>query len=175
MDVRLTLVPMAEEKVAAQWARLMQGLNPPEAHYGPEFRTPRPRPQDRYYDVLADHADVAAAYVVGLAYTQAPSPSTRVFGLGLYEEHRGKRLGALLQAACLDLCFRNPYVHKVETEVYASNRHSLGALHGRYGCMIEEGRQRGTIMVEAQPIDRILFGMTRAEWEAAMRVDGASR
>jgi RimJ/RimL family protein N-acetyltransferase len=64
--------------------------------------------------------------------------------------------------------FESAGIQKVETEVYSSNEHSLGALSGRHSVMVREGVQRETIVVDNKPFDRILFGLTLAEYHRAV-------
>jgi RimJ/RimL family protein N-acetyltransferase len=142
------------------WQRLLEGITPmPEAAFGPECRDPRPRIRDTYYCVVMPGAEV------GLAYTQRPAPSTVIFALGLFREHQGRGLGPQLRDLVLAHCFADRNVHKVETEIYSSNTHSLGALHERHGRMQIEGVQRETIIIGTKPYDRVLLGITRNQWE----------
>ena len=166
----IELLPMPLE-VPYWWARILDGLDPPEAAYGPECHAARPRPEDVYYCALLDPEAAAAMgrrdgdRMVGLAYTQRPAPTTRVFGLGLLREYRHRGFGPLLRDTILAHCFSEPEVAKVESQIYTSNAHSMGALHGKYARMREEGRQRETIVVRGRPYDRVLFGITRGEYE----------
>lgn len=162
---QVELVPMAPFEVPGFWARLLEQLDPPEAVFGPECRVPRPRAHDTYYHIVAT-AGLAGvcADAIGIAYTQAPSSTTRVFALGLYREYRGRGLGPIARDALVQQCFADAPVLKVESEVYAVNAHSLGALHGRHARLRPEGRQRATVVIAGAPVDRLLYGITRAEW-----------
>jgi RimJ/RimL family protein N-acetyltransferase len=153
-------IPIPPENSTRFWALLCEGLKPMEAAFGPEGNQPRPRPQDSYFLVRLDDRAV-----VGMIWTQRPSPTTVAFGMGLFESYRGRAIGPKLRDAVYDFIFTDKAVHKIETEVYASNAHSLGALHGPYRRSREEGRQRETIQVNGIYYDRILFGITRKEWQ----------
>lgn len=156
--MKFELLPGSE--VADFWRRLMQGLPDPAEAYGPEWATARPRPADTYYLV----SDGASA--IGLMYTQSPAMTTRVFALGLFKEFRGQGMGLAFKNAAIDFCFESPSVNKVETEIYASNTHSMAALR-RPGSnrMALEGEQRDTIQVGGVFFARFLFGLTRKTFE----------
>lgn len=166
---------METDEVPYWWDRLLDGLEPPEAAYGPECREPRPRAKDIYWYALVDNGTAFAMgrrcgdQLIGMVYTQRPAPTTMVFALGLLREYRGMGLGPHLRDAALAYCFSDPEIQKVETEVYSSNTHSLGALHNRHGRMTEEGRQRATIAILGTLYDRVLFGITRPEYERSER------
>ncbi len=163
----ITLLPLKDPQVIADvWRRVCAGLEL-EAVFGPEGRDPRPRAKDTYF--LAwdpDHLDrrPCGDGAIGLVYTQRPAPTTMAFALGLFPEYRGRGLGPIVRDAAIELCFDDPAIYKVESEVYAGNAHSLGALHGKYARTKPEGRQRATICVRGQFYDRLLFGLTREEW-----------
>lgn len=154
------LIPMQAVEVPACWSRVLEQLDPPEAYFGPEYLALRPRAHDTYY-----HA-VLSSHFVGLAYTQRPASTTMVFALGLYPEWRGKGLGPTVRDAIIRHCFGHPEILKLESQVYSSNARSLGALHGKHSRLPLEGRQVATIVVSGRPIDRLLFGITRPDWQA---------
>lgn len=150
------------------WARLLDGLAVPEQHFGPECRALRPRAHDTYSHLVAVLGVAGAcAEAIGLAYTQRPAPTTRVFALGLYREHQGHGLGPRARDAIVEHCFADPAVIKVESETYSVNTQSLGALHTRHPRLTPEGRQRATVVIAGVAIDRYLYGITREEWTAA--------
>ncbi len=166
----LQLIPTAEDiPIRRAWASVLAGLAPPEAAFGPEVSESRPRHGDAYYLITEERPMDAGAgcgdlAVVGLAWLQAPAPTTRVFAFGLARSARGRGLGPQVKDSLLALCFAQPDVFKVETAVYSSNDHSLQALHAKHGVMAEEGRQRATIRIGDTYYDRVLFGLTRAEY-----------
>jgi RimJ/RimL family protein N-acetyltransferase len=175
--IHLTRITDAPTIVSA-WLRICRGLAPLEIAFGPEGRDPRPRPQDTYYLAWQNLTAPFTAGseipgwwcgdgALGLVYTQRPAPTTRAFGMGLFLEHRGCGLGALVRDAAYALCFSEAEVWKLESEVYSGNGHSLGALHGGHARAKPEGCQRATICVNGTYYDRLLFGLTRPEWEAA--------
>lgn len=168
--MKIVLLPLDDARtIAGLWAQLCEGIEPLEAAFGPEGREPRPRAKDTYYlawdeEHLGRHACGAGA--VGLVYTQRPAPTTMVFALGLFRECRSRGLGPIVRDAAIVHCFGEPEIFKVESEVYSSNAHSLGALHGTHARTKPEGRQRATICIAGMYYDRLLFGLTRPEWEA---------
>jgi RimJ/RimL family protein N-acetyltransferase len=145
------------------WARACAGLDPVEACFGPEGLASRPRPGETYWTAWLDPM---APGPVGLVWLTRPAPTTATFGLGLFEAWRGRGLGAALRDAALVVAFDQFEVWKVETSIYLSNARSLTVLHQHHGRMREEGVQRDTITVHATFCDRLLVGLTRAEWEA---------
>lgn len=158
-------------QVQGLWARICEDLHPMEGHYGPEGATARPRPQDRYLAVGVDHHGQGGhpcgdVQLIGLAWTQAPSPTTRAYGFGLFPECRGLGHGVCVKRALIAQCFADPEVHRVEAEVIGFNLWSLKVLHGIDDEMTEEGRLREAVQIEGQFYDRVFFGLLRAEWEA---------
>ena len=142
------------------WKLCCEGLDPVEAYFGPEGKDTRPRPQDRYF-VAIDPSPVA------LIWLQRRAPTTMAFGFGLFPAYRNRGLGPLVRDAAYDFIFQMAGVHKLESEIYESNEHSLAALHrGSRARAREEGRQRETIQVAGTYYDRILFGITKGEWQA---------
>ncbi len=171
----IVLTPLNEPRqIEALWARICEALYPMEAHFGPEGRDPRPRPQDRYLTVGVDHHGAPGhpcgdVEPIGLAWVQAPSATTRAYGFGLFPLCRGLGHGVCVKRALIAHCFAapvDPAVHKVEAEVLGSNLWSLKTLHGLDDEMTEEGRLRETVRLGGVYHDRIFFGITRAEWEA---------
>jgi RimJ/RimL family protein N-acetyltransferase len=150
--------PVDSSEAPAMFRSACGGLRNPALQFGPEWIVPRPRPGEAYY------AAALSSTVVGLIWIQAPSRSTRTFGLGLWEQWRGRRLGPVIRDVALTLCFTDPDVWKVETEIYTSNDRSIRVLHQRFGRMTEEGIQRDTIQVDGVYWDRLLLGLTRSEW-----------
>lgn len=154
------------QEIAAAWKKACEGLVEPAAHFGPEWRTPRPRAADTYYLLLLESGDVEGD--VALIWTQAPSPTTRSFGMALFPNARGRGLGPLVRDTAYELIFEDPVVHKLESEVYSSNSLSLEVLHRRFPKSKLEGIQRETIYINGTYYDRHLFGTTRDEWEAGL-------
>jgi RimJ/RimL family protein N-acetyltransferase len=147
------------------WNRVCKGLADPTIHFGPEWTIPRPRLLDTYYAVSPvdqRNEDIA------LVWIQAPAPTTRTFGMGLFEEWRGRRLGPLVRDTALEICFHDPVVWKTESETYGSNLWSLRVLHERHPRTKPEGIQRATIKIGETYYDRHLYGLTREEWEAGL-------
>jgi len=172
----IRLVPIDPQDASRYWMRACDGLEPPDAAFGPEWRVPRPRPRERYFQAWLDPMVPGRACgdgSLGLVWTQRPSPSTVVFGMGLWETCRGLGCGHLVRDAIYDFVFSDLTVYKLESEVYASNRQSLGALHGRHARAREEGRQRETIRVNGIYVDRVLFGITRGEWHAQLSAEAS--
>ncbi len=172
----IRLVPIYPQDAPGYWARACEGLDPPDAAFGPEWRVPRPRASERYF--LAWHDPMAPGKAcgdgaLGLVWTQRASPSTVTFGMGLWKEYRGRGWGHLVRDAIYAFVFEDLTVYKLQSEVYASNRQSLGALHGRYARSREEGRQRETIRVQGIYYDRILFGITRGEWHVQLSAEAS--
>jgi RimJ/RimL family protein N-acetyltransferase len=169
--MKIVLLPLAEPRsIAALWVQVCEKITPLEAAFGPEGRAPRPRPQDTYY-LAVDEEYLEAGWTcgdgcIGLVYTQRPSPTTMTFALALFPIYRGQGYGPVLRDATIAHCFADPAIFKVESEVYSSNAHSLGALHGKHARTKPEGIQRATICVDGTFYDRRLFGLTRSEWEA---------
>ncbi len=164
----LVLLPADPSLVPACWSRLLAGIDPPEAAFGPECRDPRPRAGDTYFlawhEAGLEQGWACGEDIVGLVYTQAPAPTTRRFGLGLFPAYRGHGFAPGLRDAALALCFREPAVHKAETEIYTSNGASLAAYRRKAPRMRVEGQQRATIQVNGIFYDRLLLGITREEW-----------
>lgn len=152
----LELMPRLD--AALWWDRLLQGLSKPEAAFGPEYLDPRPRVRDTYYLALD------GGVPIGMVYTQRPAPTTITFAIGLFEAHRGRGKGAALRDLAIDFCFSHAKVLKVESEIYTSNAHSLGALRNGHERMIVEGLQRESIYIDGQPYDRMLLGLKKSEW-----------
>lgn len=162
----------APEQVRGLWTRICTDLHPLEGHFGPEGRAPRPRPQDRYLTVGVEHHGEAGrpcgdVEVIGLAWTQAPSPTTRAYGFGLFPECRRLGHGVCVKRALIARCFAAPAVHRVEAEVIGFNLWSLKVLHGLDDEMTEEGRLREAVRIEGRYYDRIFFGLLRPVWAAA--------
>lgn len=154
----LALELLPREDVALWWGRLLKGLSKPETAYGPEYLDPRPRARDTYYMALE------RGVPIGMVYTQRPAPTTMIFAIGLFEEQRGRGKGSALRDLAIDFCFSRAEVLKVESEIYTSNAHSLGALRNGHERMVVEGLQRESIYVDGRPYDRLLLGLTLAEF-----------
>ena len=157
--------------IGRAWDRLCEALDPPDIAFGPEWRETRPRARDRYYlawwDLHVAPTQKCGEGDVGLVWTQRPSPTTVAWGFGLWPEYRGAGLGPDVRDAAYAFIFETwPEVYKVESEVYTSNLHSLGALHGRRSRSREEGRQRATVQIRGAFYDRVLYGIDRDEWVA---------
>ena len=168
----IIIVPVhAPAAIQRLWGRICEDLAPMPAHFGPEGLAPRPRPQDRYWGLwLDEHGATGKACgdgrLIGLAWTQAPAPTTRTYAFGLFPEARRQGHGVCVKTALLEHCFSEAAVQKVETEVYSSNPVSLAILHGPDDPMTGEGRQVATIEIAGVFHDRMLFGITRARWAA---------
>lgn len=168
---RIRLVPTADPgEIAGWWARVCEDLHPMEAHFGHEGRAPRPRIQDAYLAVWLDESlapgkSCGDGRLLGLAWLQRPYAGIRAYGFGLFPECRGSGHGVCVKSALIARCFSDPDVHRVETEVYASNAWSLCVLHGVDDPMEREGVQREVMSLGGRSYDRVLFGILREEWE----------
>ena len=176
----IILAPIdAPKQAAALWARICEDLHPLEGYFGPgpdEAAAARPRPQDRYLAVGVDqHGQVGHPCgdvpLIGLAWTQAPSPTTRAYGFGLFPECRGLGHGVCVKRALIARCFAEEAVHKVEAEVISFNLWSLKTLHGIDDEMTEEGRLREAVLIGGIYYDRVFFGLLRERWEARRGVE----
>jgi len=164
-------------QIQALWARVGDDLRPLEGYFGPgpdEATAPRPRPQDRYFAVGVDQHGQPGhpcgdVQLIGLAWTQAPSPTTRAYGFGLFPECRGLGHGVCVKRALIAQCFAEEAVHRVEAEVIGFNLWSLKVLHGLDDEMTEEGRLREAVRLGGVYYDRVFFGLLRPEWEARQR------
>ena len=103
---------------------------------------------------------------MGLLWVTWPSDTTVRFGMGLWYLCRDLGIGWRVRDAIYGFLFSDPEIHKIESEIYSSNPHSQAALHGTKARSVEEGRQRETIRIDGVYYDRILYGCTRARWEA---------
>lgn len=167
---RIVLAPCTvPADIQRLYARIGEDLHPMPLHYGPEGLDPRPRPQDRYWAVWADEHGLPGrscgdGRLIGFAWTQAPSPTTRTYAFGLFPECRRQGHGVCVKQALIAWGFADPTVAKVEAEIYSGNQWSLNVLHGLDDPMQREGCQRQTVKVGGVYYDRIHFGITRAEW-----------
>lgn len=169
IDDRFRFLPMHFGDVTRAWARACEALEPPDLAFGPEWRQPRPRAGEKYFLIWDDQHPLRRACgdgTIGLVFVRWPSETTVTFGLGLWPDCRGQGLGPAVRDAIYAFLFSDPAIHKLESEVYSSNGHSLGALHGRYGRSRLEGRQLETIQIGEAFYDRLLFGLLRDEWAA---------
>jgi len=167
---RFSFHVMQPAAIAEAWRRVCRGIEPtPAIAFGPEWAEERPRAGDGYALILDDHAiangRACGDEAIGLLWVQKPCETTRVFGFGLFPEYRGYGVGPLVRDAIYTRVFENPAVRKLESCVYTSNPRSLATLHGERGRSLEEGRQRATIQIDGIFYDRVLFGITREEWE----------
>ena len=171
---RIQLVPTADpEDIARWWARVCEDLHPMEAHFGHEGRAPRPRVQDSYLAVWLDESLAPAGgcgdgRLIGLAWLQRPYPGIRAYGFGLFPECRSLGHGVCVKREILSVCFSDPDIHRVETEIYSSNPWSLRVLHGVDDPMTREGIQREVMELNGRYYDRVLYGITRSEWEGVI-------
>lgn len=154
--------------VADHWSELCEGISPPDLAFGPEWTDARPRPGERYF-LIWDAGHILRGTkcgdgTVGLLFMSQPAQTTVRYGFGLWPLCRGLGLGHRVRDAIYDFLFSDPAIHKIESEVYSSNRHSLDALHGKHGRSVEEGRQKETIVIDGVFFDRVLYGCTRARW-----------
>ena len=164
--VRLDSAP----EIAMLWGRMVSDLPQLERHFGYEGYVPRPRAHDSYFAVWRDESlgegkGCGDGAMIGLAYTQQPTPTTMAYGFGLFAEAKGQHTGCDVKAAILAHCFARPKTHRVECEVYGSNPWSLRVLHGRGDPMKQEGIQKAVMEIDGIFYDRVLFGITREEWE----------
>lgn len=173
----IQLVPTANpDETRGWWRRICEDLSPMEAHFGHEGRVPRPRVQDTYLAVWLDESlapgkGCGDGRLIGLAWLQRPYPGIRAYGFGLFPECRKLGHGVDVKESILALCFGDPNIHRVETEVYSSNPWSLRVLHGVDDPMTREGVQREVMLLNGRYYDRVLFGITREEW-ALLRQQG---
>ena len=175
---RFDFFPILRPKdIAAAWTQCCAELDPPDLAFGPEWREPRPRAGEKYFTIWDGHhlarGQPCGDGSIGLLWVAWPGPTTTRFGMGLWPACRGQGLGPAAADAIYDFLFSDLGIHKVESEVYSSNPHSLAALHGpkaprRYRAR-EEGRQRAAIAIGDRYYDRVLFGYDRDEWWAAQR------
>lgn len=170
MKPRFTFHPAPPETIAESWRRVCKGIEPsPAIAFGPEYDEPRPRAHEGYSLILDAHAltngRACGDDAIGLLWVQKPSVTTSVIAFGLFAEYRGHGLGPLVRDAIYARVFANPTVHKLESCVYTSNLRSLATLHGERGRSREEGRQRDSIQIDGIYYDRVLFGITREQWE----------
>lgn len=156
MEKLIKIKPIASASISKTWERVIAGVDIPEAAFGPEYKENRPRLGENYFLLYLDDD------CTGMAFTKAPSPTTRIFGFGLFKEFQGKKLGPPMRDAIIKLCFSAPEIQKVETEVYTSNEQCLKGLV-KNKVMTLEGTQRDTIEVRGILFNRLLFGLTKLE------------
>ena len=167
---RFRFLPIQFGDASRAWTRACQGIDPPDLAFGPEWRQPRPRAGEKYFLIWDDHHPAQGRTCgdgpVGLLFVTWPSETTVSFGMGLWAECRGQGLGPTVRDAIYAFLFSDLAIHKLESQVYSSNGQSLGALHGQHSRSRLEGRQLESIRIGAAFYDRLLFGITRDEWEA---------
>lgn len=168
---------LERSQVTEFWELACKGLGDPARHFGPEWTEPRPRAIDIAYHIIqmtvtatlsvrgTRDEDIVLNDPVALIWIQAPSVTTRAFGMGLFEGYRGQGLGPLVRDAAYELAFADPLVQKLESSVYGSNSHSLHVLHGKAPRAKLEGIQRATVRIGDVFYDRYLYGLTRDEWQ----------
>ena len=89
---------------------------------------------------------------------------TFALGAAVFREYRQKGYGAEAIRIVLRYAFRELRMHKCNTECLAINEGSI-RLQTKLG-FVEEGRRRETVFMDGKHHDILLFGMTKAEFEA---------
>jgi RimJ/RimL family protein N-acetyltransferase len=117
--------------------------------------------RDEYrYIVLADDRPVGTAAVMNVSWRQGYAEIGYLVG----EAHQRRGIGRAAVATLVQLVFSQSPLRRLQALVSVENEASQRILDSL--GFVREGRLRAHFIVEGRPVDEIVFGLLREEWQA---------